>query len=181
MKCLLLLVFLVCVLLIATPVLCAEVTHWRFQNGGYCLPCRDDHERLYMNASLWLLHCSKSGKQRNTWLVGGSRAATFQPSPQLFEWERKICFGFTDAERTLKRGWASLPGIKLIQMPAAPSALETCTLGSLQQVLRQPATAPLTVVQTTAVVPRRDVLDYFRLPMRTHDLVHVTYSSDEAD
>ena len=66
-------------------------------------------------------------------------------------------------------------------MPAAPSALETCTLGSLQQVLRQPATAPLTVVQTTAVVPRRDVLDYFRLPMRTHDLVHVTYSSDEAD
>lgn len=170
---------LACFLVLATAILCAEVTHWRFQHGEYCMPCRDDYERAYMDASLWLLHCSKQNKQAHTWLVGSSRNASFQPNPELFKWEKQVCFGFVNNDSQLLRGWRKLPNVKLIQHAHAPENLELCTLGSLQGLLREPKKRPFRVITTTVTVSRRDVLDYFRWPLRTHDLVPVTYAADD--
>jgi hypothetical protein len=126
------------------------------------LPCRAEQEHVYVCAAKWIDDCARDGVV--TWLIRESCDASITHGA-LYPWSARMCFAYASPKLCVPAdACVHATRWKKAELPV----LEPCSIGILERTMRrpQPLHAPR---RMRVIVPRRDVLDCFRVPMQRHD------------
>lgn len=148
----------VCILLVC---LLAQAHHDRYNTTVAWLPCRYDYEQAQWAAGAYLRACHAANI--TTWIVGAGRLATLHPNSYL-----PATLEFAVQTHSLPFQTTS-QYIRIHRNIPKPPCLEPCSLGFVRNMLREPLRRKLQPRVEMVHIPRRNVLDLFRIPWRATD------------